>query len=366
MSDYPDGTNLDVLDVATPIDGASAYELAEAVRQIKVVLKAVIQHSHKPNGALKGGTITELGAASVGTTQLVDGAVTAGKLGTGSVVTGKIGTAAVTADKLGNGCLMTVHFSSAGVTGGGIPTSAFKTNSIPLSALQATLTGSYLGDGSVATRHLEAACVTDEKVSGVGIAKLSGGVDGQFLFRVAGVWTAVSADGSLSYDATTGKFSMNSGLAIAYFGDVKASGTPGGAGTTDTWTQRVIAEMADMDQADIVTFNSNFFILDPGTYLVHVRTPASGVGNHKCRLMKQKVADGSDPTVVSVGSNSAAVTDVQTDSVVDCYLVVTDALWKYYVEHWIETGVGTSDYGIASSTTSTSEVYTQGYVIKVA
>jgi hypothetical protein len=361
MSDYLEGQNLDILDVATPIDGASAYECALAIRQIKSVLKAVIQHSHKPNGALKGGTITSLSASVVGSSQLQDGAVTAIKLATNSVETAKIKALAVTTEKLADGSITTVKYGAAS-----IPTAAFKPNSIPLSCLQATFGTAQLADNCIIARHLSLACIDDTKVASVGIGKLSGGADGQFLFRVGGTWQAVSADGSLVYDTATGKFSINSGLAAAYFGDVKALGTPGGAGTTGTWTQRVIAEMADMDQADITTFNSNYVILDTGVYFFHARCPASGVGNHKARLMKKKVSDGSDPTVIAIGSNAVSDADNQTDSVVECYIVVTDTLWKYYLEHWIETSVGTSDYGVAASVTDTTETYTQGYLIKVS
>lgn len=361
MSEYPEGQNLDNLDVATPHDGASAYELALAIRQIKSVLKAVVLNAHQPNGMLKGGSVTEVAAGAVGETQLADGSVISAKLATGAVVNGKIGALAVTADKIATAAITETKYAAAS-----IPTSAFKPNSIPLSAFSETFSSAYLADNAIVSRHIASSSITDAKVADVAVGKLTGGSNGQFLFNVSGVWTPVSAGGALVYSSETGTFSFTSGLAAAYFADVKTSGNDGGAGTSGTWVQRSIAEMANMDQADITTFNSNCVIFDIGTYFIHARCPAYGVGMHKARLMKRKVADDSDPTVVCMGSNAVAPAGVQTDSIIECYVVVADSLWKYYIEHYVDTAVGATDFGLATDATSIDEVYTQGYAVKVA
>ena len=131
---YDGLNNLNQLLTGKPLDGASASELAEAIREIKTVLKNVLLQAHLPSGQLRSVSVDNLNIGSVGTAQLIDLAVTTAKiaalavgteqLNSGSVVTAKLADGAVTADKLAPGS---------------VTSAAYANESIPLSALAQVL-----------------------------------------------------------------------------------------------------------------------------------------------------------------------------------------------------------------------------------
>lgn len=353
---YDNFLNLNALDVATPVDGASVYEITQALRQVKAVLKTVLGYSHKPNGELIAGVVTSLADGTVTFSALLDECVTTPKLASKAVTTEKLADGCVTGLQLAAGAVLQAAYGD-----NSIPTSAYRASSIPKESLKDGLTVDQIGNSAIETAKIKNLNVTDDKISGMAVSKLLGGAAGQMLLNIAGTWTPINLAGALTYNSGSGEFEMPSTLSIMYFGDVKTSGTVGGSATSGTWIQRTINGLADPDS--LATWDDLTFQLVEGTYLIHIEAPACNVGSHKVRLMKALVVDNTSPTVVAIGT-SAASSSAQTCSILDYILTISDSLWYYYVEHWVQTAVGTSDFGTPCSIADTSEIYTTGYVIK--
>lgn len=364
---YEDQNGLNDLDVAEPLDGASPAELLLAFRQLKAVVKNALLTAHYPDGRIRAGAISDLAADSVGTTQLVDGGVTAGKLSLGSVTTDKLADVSVTAAKLADGSLSTSKFVADS-----IPASAYKVNTIPLTALAGFVTREYLSSHAsndalraVTAEAVANNAVTDRAVADVAFGKLTGGADSTFLFKVAGAWSAVALSGALSYNTTTNLFEVESGVKACSIADTKSRGTAGGVATAASWNLRTLGEVED--PYSLISFSSNKFTLLVGKYLIYIVCPASGVGKHQARLFNV-----TDTEPVAWGASATAVgTGVQSTSTIFCVLDVTDAATEYEVQHYIQTSVGANDLGLPASSDNTvsyashREVYTQGFIAKI-
>lgn len=388
---YEDQNSLNDLDVAEPLDGASPAELLLAFRQLKAVVKNALLTAHYPDGRIRTGSISNLDANSVGADQLVAKAVTAAKIDDLAVGTDELADLAVTAAKLADGSVTEAKYDAAS-----IPAAAYKPNTIPLTALSAFVTRSYLSASSsndavraVTANAIADNAVVDRTIQSMSLGKLSGGADQNMLINLAGVWSAVAVSGGLTYDPGTATFVVSSGVKVATVVDAKSRGTDGGTATSGIWNIRTLGEL--IDDNNLLTFSANKFKLVLGTYFFYIECPAYNVGQHQARLFdvtnNAAVLWGSSETTsttVTIATGGTADPHTHTGtinnsskSVLIGAFEVTDADTEYQIEHWIQTSVGASDLGKAASSDNTlpvgpspfanhREIYTQGFVVKIA
>ena len=371
MSEYDGFQSLNDLEPATPLDGASYAELAQAVRQLKSVVKNVLLTVHRPNGTLKGVTVDALASGSVGTAQIIDAAVTASKIADLAVATTALADAAVTAVKLADGAVTAAKLAANSVT-----SAAFADNSIPLRAIGTPLTGNQISkSGSVdanraiTTEHIRDGAVTDAKINGVAIGKLSGGVAGDIAVRTSDGWVAVALSGGLTIDQLTGVVTFGTIIKSARIGDVKTRGSDAGATLANTWMTRDLGELTDTE--GLLTFAGNEFQLVAGKYLVSIKCPAHGaVGRHQARLLR----DNGDATFTAVlwGTSEVGVANQSGHSIIEGLIEEDGAEGhSYKVEHWFENAVASNGLGKAASSDNTvvyanhTELYTIGYIARI-
>lgn len=364
-------SNLNDLDPGVPTNQATYAEVLSELRNLKALVKSILLVSFEPNGRLKTGALTGLAADSIGSEELKPNAVTETELADGSV----------TQDKVAAGAIIAAHLAAESVTEdaygpASIPQDAFKDNTIKMSHLAervlAAQLGSHLTDDTlraVTQWALGNACVTDRAVNDVGYNKLTGGDNGQILFKNAGAWQAVSVSGSgdLTFDALTGLFKLGQIVKCAVLGDSRSRGTDGGTALATTWNLRTIGELHDPD--GIATISSNRIKLLEGKYLVAVRSPVNGaIGLHQARLMDytntQPVLWGSSESTPSANDGGA--------SWIFGAVEVTDPDTEYTIEHYTTNGVATVGLGAAASSGNTpaygshEELYTIAFIVKYA
>ncbi len=368
---YEGMSNLNELETATPLDGASVAEMALAIRQLKSIVKNVILTSMRPNGTLRGVAADSILGGSVGTSQLVDDAVTAAKLAALAVVTDALADSAVTTPKLANGAVTAAKLAENSVV-----STAFADNSIPLRAFGTPLSGDQISRSSttdairaISTNHLRDGAVTDEKVTSVSVEKLTGGEAGQIMVRTADGWEPIAPAGDMTFNPLTGAFTFANVLKAARLGDVKTRGSSGGATLANTWMTRDLGELTDTE--DLLDFTGNSFKLIPGRYLVSIRCPSHGaVGKHQARLLR----DNGDSTlsVVLWGTSEVGVAGQSGVSVVEGLIEEDGASGhSYRVEHWFENAIASDGLGKAASSGDSPaydnhvEVYTLGYIARI-
>ena len=360
-------SSLNEIDVATPLNGATPQQLLEEVRALKYILKSVLLTGLNPDGTLKTGSVSSVAAGTITEAGLVDSSVTAPKIANGAVTTDKLGTGSVTAAKMGAGSVTEAKYGAAS-----IPTAAFKPNSLPIASLAGFISREFLSksasvdsDRAVTADHIANGAVIDRTITSMALAKLIGGADGDFLFNIGGVWSAVPVSGALSYDSGTNTFVVENTLMAAVVGDAKARGSDGGTATPSVWNLRALGEIFDPNS--IVTFFSSSFSLLSGLYVVYIKCPACQVGKHQARLFD---VTNSEPKIWG-SSESAVGTTNQTDSVICGLLDVSDAATVYELQHYVEATVGATDFGRSTSSDNTTvysshrEVYTSGFLIKI-
>jgi hypothetical protein len=367
---YDGLNNLNQLSTANPLNGASQAELAEAIREVKTVLKNVLLAAHTPNGALRGVNANTLNPNSVGTEQIVDESVT----------TAKILALAITEALIAAGAVTTVKLADGSVTGpklapGAVTSAAYAEASIPLTALAQVLTGLYIGSSAsddslraIGSNHIKDVAILDRCIAAMAVTKLTGGTEGQIAVRGASGWSAVTPAGGLTYNTTTGLFSITSPASAAHFGDLKSRGSSGGGSIASTWVTRDLGEIED--GRELMTFIGNTFKLVTGSYYFYARCPVAGaVGKHQARLFR----DNADSTneIVLWGTSEQSATHQSGASIVQGTLLVENANHVFKLEHWAENTVATSGFGLASSSDNTvvygnhTEVYTTGYLLRL-
>jgi hypothetical protein len=365
---YEGEDNLNQLSTGAPLSNASPAELAEAIRELKLVFKNVMLQAFLPNGALRGITVDSLAPGSVGAAQVIDGAIGSAALALLAVLTGHLADGAVTSPKLADDAV-TLGKIAPGAIGG----AAFTNNSIPLTALGAALTSLYISNSStddnlraIGSDHIKNLAVLDRCIAGMALAKLTGGTAGQILARGASGWEAVTPTGGLTY--ADGVFHVESPATVAHFGDHKSRGSAGGA-SANSWVTRDLGEIADAD--NIMTFVGNSFKLLPGKYFFYARLPAAGaVGLHQGRLYH--TTPESVNTIKLWGTSEQCAASMSNCSVIQGTFEVTDGDELFRIEHWFQNVVATSGMGVAVSslldaagTPNHVEVYTSGYVLKL-
>jgi hypothetical protein len=108
--------------------------------------------------ALSGGSAWA--AATIGTAQIKDGAVTTPKIAAGAVKTGKVGSLAITTAKIGDGQVTSAKVASAAVTTSKLGPGAVTTDKLA----DAQVTTSKLADGQVTTTKIANEQVTEAKL----------------------------------------------------------------------------------------------------------------------------------------------------------------------------------------------------------
>lgn len=344
--------NLNDIDVGLPLPGATMADMASEIRNLKAVLKTVLLHSHKPNGAINGSLVSGLGSDIVGSAQILDGSMTTAKIADLAVTNAKLANGAVTSGKLADGLLVPAHFGTAC-----IPGTAFQLASIPLNALGATVTGPYIAAGAIGAAHIVNGAVTDEKITSVGLDKLLQGTatDGQYLKYTTGSGWGPTAGPTIPT------------IALATFG--QESGSDGGnAPTANTWYKRTISEQ--IDASNIMSIASNEISLEAGDYFMFVRCPAHEVKRHQIRLVRKTVATGVTSTI-AVGSGAFAFTGTtnhaQTDSVLfHAFNNPDESTYTYYIEHFFQVVAELDDFGEAVSASSGENcMHTSGFIFKL-
>jgi hypothetical protein len=368
---YEGINSLNELAPATPLDGASMAELAEAIRQMKSIVKNVMLQSMRPNGGLRPISSASIETDSVGTGQLIDLAVTTAKLALLSVTHEQLAALAVTTGKIADDAV-----TGPKIAAGAIGADHYADESIPRSALAEALTSAYIQASAsddtlraITSDHIKDLAVLDRAINTMALTKLIGGTEGQLLIRGAELWSAVTPAGALTYNPTTGLFSITSPTTTAVFGDLKSRGSDGGGSTAGAWVTRDLGEIEDA--RGLMTFTGNTFKLTPGLYFIHIKCPVAGaVGRHQARLFR----DNGDSTnqIPLWGSSEQCAASQSGSSIIQGTLVVDDEEMSFKVEHWCQNAVASNGLGNAASSDNTvaygnhSELYTTGYVIRLA
>lgn len=347
MSDYDNKMNINDLDTATPLDGASAVEVYAAIRQIKSLIKNVLLVSLDPSGRLKtNGSIVSSGTIS-------EGAVTNEKLGADAVTSSKIANEAVTTVHLIDALVTTAKLMDSSVTtlklaGGAVTGAKIASQAVGVGKLVVTTNDD---DRPVVTDSIRDQAVTNDKISGLSVEKLTGGLSGQVVRRTDEGVGWGDADGSTT----------SSQLAMALVVDSKASGTSaGGPALAATWTERDLGQ--GIDPEDFMQFVGNSFQLSEGSYLFHIVVPGHNGGSHQARLLKTANSD-SGVTTVAIGTTAKGI-DQQTSTIIGA-LEVSDSSDSFKVEHWMQTANTVDGFG-APASTGENEVYTQGWFVKIS
>jgi len=357
MSEYDETMSANDLDVATPLDGASVAEVYKSIRQIKSVLKNVILRAHLPSGAARAD-------GSISAASLADGAVNSAILADLSVLLRHMAVDSVGAEQMLDNSIETAHIIDGAVetdklAANSVTSSKLDRDSVDTNALRKSDTDAVRPVTSDTIRNDS---VTDEKITDVGLQKLTGGADGDMLFKVGGVWTAVNSGGDLTYDPVTGLFSVASGLDLATFGDQKTSATNGGDGTVATWNQRDLGAL--VDTSNIQTFIGNAFTLLEGEYFFYAEVPACDVGLHRAKLMKTASSDSAETTVV-LGTSINSISRDTSTSILCGGFEVTDVNDTYEIQHYLTSSVVAGrDFGEAVGD-GELEVYTRGWLARL-
>ena len=363
-----DGTdNLNAIDPATPLDGCTPYELLQAVREMKMVLKNILLQSHLPDGRLRTDSLTNLADNVVGNSQVVDLSLTGAKLVDSTITAEKLLDGSVTETKIADGAVVEAKYGA-----GSIPATAFKANTIPLTALADFITSEFLSQSptdnalrAITENTIADEAVVDRAIKDMALTKLTGGSDYNMMLKLAGSWAAIPIVGALTYNSISGEFELDSGLKAATFGDTKARGSSGGVATAASWNTREIGEITD--PSNLTTIASNRVSLIKGKYLIYFSCPASGIGKHQARLLDYT---NTLPVIWGTSEQSPA-SGTQSRSIVCGVFEVTNPTDEYTVEHYIQNTVGSSDLGVAASSDNSipygshSENFTYGFVVKI-
>lgn len=149
-------------------------------------------------------------------------------------------------------------------------------------------------------------------------------------------------------------------LTMLLVSDVKSSTTAGGTPTINAWTTRTLNTI-DVDTAGTASISSNAITVPAGTYRVRARAPF-----YQCKQARIRLFDQTNSAVLVTGSSH--YTETTTIETLDA------ALWGRFtvagstairVEYFVVNATGsTSGLGVATSTASTSEIYTQIWLEK--
>jgi hypothetical protein len=205
-------------------------------------------------------------------------------------------------------------------------------------------------------------------------------VDG---YLMQGVWVFASAaartsavtspqEGNMSYLKDTNSTEYysgsawvaiggSSGLPTAVFTDLKSSGTASGTFTQDAWRTRTI-NTTGFNNITSASLASNQITLPAGTYLVAAMGQVALVDVHKMRFYNI-----TDSSVAITGTSNYNITSYQYQGTADLIGAFTITASKVFeLQHYAKQTVSSNGFGVASTITSTDEVYAIVSITKVA
>lgn len=373
MADYFDISALTELDPTTPSGAEPASVLDDALRQVKVFLRAYLSVSHNNDGTLKAqavsstsvtpgsmrgstgnaGTAQELAQGTVSTPDLRDLAVTEAKLGDAAVTGNKLGTDAVTTAKIQGEAVTTAKLAIQAVTREKLADSAVGTDQIEDGAV----TPAELATGAVTNTKLGAGAVTADKVSMAGSQC--------FLINDAGVIREAQFGGvvqvsSIDHSGTPAIVRLafadvEEGALVGKYvklSEVLSPGTSAGASVATTWTARNVGWVEQNDALDLVGVSgATITIKEPGSYYVRLSVPFYAVGKAKVRLRK---TNGTADTVLL---STAVAVPASTQAICQLSGAITVAANDTFeVQYYCDSAVGGNGLGIAVGG-SENEVY---------
>lgn len=176
--------------------------------------------------------------------------------------------------------------------------------------------------------------------------------------------TLASADGSLAIvgNSSTKTIDFKTKLRTCTVQDVKASGTNGGAGTSNTFVQRVLNTLVDNGTG--VTLSSNDMVIPAGTYQIHAMVPGLFGVYHISDLYNSTDSARIALGTVLIGTAGANVTGY---SIIDSIFTIA-ATKHVQIRHKLNTGGDANNFGSAAGgnfSPAENEVYTTVSIIKL-
>ena len=147
----------------------------------------------------------------------------------------------------------------------------------------------------------------------------------------------------------------------AWFRDVKATNTAGGAFTSGAWQVRTLntSQVNTIPSASLDTVN-NWFTLPSGSYYIRAFAPALQVNRHKAKLF-----NFTDNTDIIFGSSEFCSNSsvIQTSSRIEGNFTITSTK-SFQIHHRCQTTTVGNGFGMESNF-GVIEVYTEVYVYKI-
>ena len=143
--------------------------------------------------------------------------------------------------------------------------------------------------------------------------------------------------------------------------DEKTSGTAGGGGTSGSYGTRTLNTVVT-NEISGASLASNQITLPAGTYRIEASAPSVQTNRHKAKLRDTTGAADLIIGTSAFGSSQAA-NGSQTRSFVNGQFILS-AQSDLEIQHEVQTTVGTSDLGVASSFGEV-EVYTEVRIIRI-
>jgi hypothetical protein len=177
---------------------------------------------------------------------------------------------------------------------------------------------------------------------------------GNGLPSIANVTKIVSKGTSIT-DNGSGQITLSNDGYSDYiaFGETQAQNTAGGNFDSGAWRTRVLNTVIS-DEGGYISLASNQFTLLPGSYVVDIEAPASGVGLHQAMLYNV-----TDSVAVLYGTTEYAPSGCTTRSRIRGK-IASSYPKVYEIRHQCQNSVATTGFGTAAN--FGTEMYTMGQI----
>jgi len=175
------------------------------------------------------------------------------------------------------------------------------------------------------------------------------------------VLTAASLNDNFNYAVTVPALTN-----VAIFNETQASGTQGGSNVGATWTKRTLNTTV-VNNITSCTLTSSVISLPAGTYAVQVdciNKSGSSQSPDAFRHRLQNTTASTTTALTQSGYNGAANNDILACPINTYFTIATTS--NFEVQYYITQVIATVGLGQASTIASTSEIYTQIQITKVA
>ena len=185
------------------------------------------------------------------------------------------------------------------------------------------------------------------------IATNDSGVNKVFTF---GFTTVLSPGDKTTLDGLIAIYVDPSTSSICTISDIKSPGTNGGTFIKDIWTTR------DLNNIDLsvafISIGSNIITIEPGTYIINIKTPSCNVQSSQLRL--RNITNNT----FTLGTNSYSTNGIITL----CTLISQfefNVQTQLDIQHICEKTINNIGFGRASGY-GTSEIYTTVFIQKIS